>query len=159
MAGATRPFVQAYHGRTGSENERGLIVRIHHLSLSLLLLLVAATVAGGARAGQSVKSADGMWTMTADTDVVAVKKESEVMINAAGAGAPMAKCPDVDGVTFTMPAHGHGGSTTPQVMKMGACGYHVSGLTATMGGDWLLQLRLKEGSKTPTSVDFNLKAQ
>jgi hypothetical protein len=140
-------------------SERRLTVRVHHSSLSLLLLLVVAAIAGGAQAGQSVKSADGMWTLTTDTDALTVKKESELMINASSAGAPMAKCPDVDGVDFTMPAHGHGGSTKPEAMKMGGCSYHVSGLTPTMGGDWLLHLRLKEGSKTTTTVDFNLKAQ
>jgi len=134
-------------------------VRIHHSSLSLLLLLVAAAIAGGAQAGQSVKSADGMWTFTTDTDVLALKKESELMINASPAGSAMAKCPDVDGVAFTMPAHGHGGSTTPEAMKMGACSYHVSGLTPTMAGNWLLHLGLKEGSKATTAVEFNLKAQ
>jgi hypothetical protein len=133
---------------------------IHRSSLSLLLLLVAATIGGGAQAaGQSVKSTDGMWTLTTDTDVLAVKKESELMINASSAGSAMAKCPDVDGVTFTMPAHGHGGSTTPEAKKVGPCSYHVSGLTPTMGGDWLLHLQLKEGSKTATAVEFNLKAQ
>jgi hypothetical protein len=134
-------------------------MRIHRSSLSLLLLLVAAAIAGGAQAGQSVKSADGMWTLTTDTDVLAVKKESELMINASSAGGAMAKCPDVDKVAFTMPAHGHGGSTTPEAMKMGNCSYHVSGLTPTMGGDWLLRLELKEGSKTTTTAEFNLKAQ
>ncbi len=135
-------------------------MRIHRSSLSLLLLLVAATIGGGAQAaGQSVKSADGMWTLTTDTDALAVKKESELMINASSAGSAMAKCPDVDGVTFTMPAHGHGGSTTPEAKKVGTCSYHVSGLTPTMGGDWLLHLQLKEGSKTTTAVEFNLKAQ
>lgn len=41
-------------------NERRLTV--------LLLLLIAATIVGGAQVGQSVKSADGMWTFTTDTD-------------------------------------------------------------------------------------------
>jgi hypothetical protein len=136
-------------------------MRIHRSSLSLLLLLIAAVIAGGAQAGQSVKSADGMWTFSTDTDMLAVNKESELTINASSAGSAMAKCPDVDGVTFTMPAHGHGGSTTPEAMKMkmGTCNYHVSGLTATMGGDWLLHLGLKEGSKATTAVEFKLKAQ
>jgi len=134
-------------------------VRIHHSSFSLLLLLlVAASIAGGAQAGQSVKSADGMWTLTTDTDTLTVKKESELMINASGAGGAMAKCPDVDAVAFTMPAHGHGGSTKPEAMKIGDCSYHVSGLTPTMGGDWLLHLGLKAGSKT-TTVEFNFKAK
>lgn len=133
-------------------------MRIHPSSLSLPLLMVAAAFAVGAQAGQSVKSADGMWTLTADTDALTVKKESEVMINASGAGAAKASCPDVEGVAFTMPAHGHGGSTTPEVMKMGACSYHVSGLTPTMDGNWLLHLGLKEGSKT-TTAEFNFKAQ
>jgi hypothetical protein len=135
-------------------------MRIHRSSLSLLVSLVAATLAGGAQAaGQSAKSTDGMWTLTIDTDVVAVKKESELMINASSAGSAMAKCPEVDGVTFTMPAHGHGGSTKPEAMKIGTCSYHVSGLAPTMGGDWLLRLGLKEGSKATTTVEFNLKAQ
>ena len=47
----------------------------------------------------------------------------------------------------------------PEAVKMGSCNYHVSGLTPTMGGDWLLHLRLKEGSKTATAVEFNLKAR
>jgi hypothetical protein len=132
-------------------------MRIHRSGL--LLLLVAAAIAGGAQAGQTVKSADGMWTFTIDTDTLAVNKESELMINASTAGSAMAKCPDVDRVTFTMPAHGHGGSTTPEAMKMGTCNYHVSGLTPTMSGDWLLHVALKEGSKTTTAVEFNLKAQ
>jgi hypothetical protein len=134
-------------------------MRIHRSSLSLLLLLVAAAIAGGAQAGQGVKSADGMWTFTTDTDTLAVNKESELMINANHAGSTMAKCPDVDGVSFTMPAHGHSRSTTPAAMKMATCEYHVSGLTPTMSGDWLLHLGLKEGSKTTTAVEFNLKAQ
>jgi hypothetical protein len=135
-------------------------MHIHRSSLSLLLLLVAATIAGGAQAaGQSAKAADGMWRLTTDTDVLAVKKEAELMINASSAGSVMAKCPDVEGVTFRMPAHGHGGSTTPEAMKVGTCSYHVPGLTPTMGGDWLLHLELKEGSKTTTTVEFNLKAQ
>ena len=134
-------------------------MRSHQSSLSLLLLLVAAAIAGGAQAGQSVKSADGMWTFTTDTDVLAVKKESELMIHASSAGSAMAKCPDVDAVAFTMPAHGHGGSTTPEAMKMDACSYHVSGLTPTMGGNWLLHLGLKEGSKTMTTVEFNFKVE
>jgi hypothetical protein len=135
-------------------------MRIHRSSLSLLLLLVAATIGGGAQAaGQSVKSADGMWTLTTDTDALAVKKESELIINASSAGSAMAKCPDIDAVTFTMPAHGHGGSTTPEANRVGTCSYHVSRLTPTMGGDWLLHLQLKEGSKTTTAVEFNLKAQ
>ena len=134
-------------------------MRIHRSSLSLLRLLVATAIAGSAQAGQGVKSADGMWTFTTDTDTLAVNKESELIINASNAGSTMAKCPDVEGVSFTMPAHGHGGSTTPAVMKMGTCKYHVSGLTPTMGGDWLLHLGLKEGSKATTAVEFNLKAQ
>ena len=150
---------ESLYTRSLALNERRLTVRIHHSSLSLLLLLVAAAIAGGAQAGQSVKSADGMWTLTADTDALTVKKESELMINASSAGAPMAKCPDVDGVDFTMPAHGHGGSTKPEAMKMGDCSYHVSGLTPTMGGDWLLHLSLKEGSKATTAAEFHFKAQ
>jgi hypothetical protein len=134
-------------------------MRIHRSSLSLLLLLAAVAIAGGAQAGQSAKSADGMWIFSTDTDMLAVNKESELMINASSAGSAMAKCPDVDGVTFTMPAHGHGGSTTPEAMKMGTCNFHVSGLTPTMGGDWLLHLGLKEGSKATTAVEFKLKAQ
>lgn len=133
-------------------------MRIHHSVLSLLLLLVAVAIAGGAQAGQTVKSADGMWSLTTDTDALAVKKESEVMIKASGTGGAMASCPDVDGVAFTMPAHGHGGSTTPEAMKMGACSYHISGLTATMGGDWRLHLGLKDGGKK-TAAEFNFKAQ
>ncbi len=134
-------------------------MHIHHSGLSLLLLMVAAAIAGGAQAGQSVKSADGMWTLTTDTDTLAVKKEAEVLINASASGNAMGKCPDVDGVSFTMPQHGgHGGSTAPESMKMGACSYHVSGLTPTMGGDWLLHLGLKDGSKK-TTAEFHLKAQ
>ena len=73
-------------------------MRIHRSSLSLLLLLlVAATIAGGAQAaGQSAKSADRVWTLTTDTDVLAVKKESELTISASSAGTAMAKCPDVE---------------------------------------------------------------
>lgn len=41
---------------------------------------------------------------------------------------------------------------------MGDCSYHVSGLTPTMGGDWLLHLGLKAGSET-TTVVFNFKAE
>lgn len=134
-------------------------MRIHRSSLSLLLSLVASAIAAGAQAGEGVKSADGMWTFTTDTDTLAVNKESELTINASHAGSTMAKCPDVDGVSFTMPTHGHGGSTTPAAMKMGICKYHVSGLIPTMGGDWVLHLGLKEGSKATTAVEFNLKAQ
>jgi hypothetical protein len=131
----------------------------HRSSLSPLLLLVATAIAGGAQAGQGVTSDDGMWTFTTDTDTLAVNKESELIITASNAGSTMAKCPDVEGVGFFMPAHNHGGSTTPAAMKVGACKYHVSGLTPTMGGDWLLHLGLKEGSKATTAVEFTLKAR
>lgn len=134
-------------------------MRIQRSSLSLLLLLVAAAIAGGAQTGQSVESADGMWTFTTDTDTLVVNKESELMLNASHAGSAMAKCPDVDGVAFTMKPHGHGGSTTPEAMRVGSCSYRVSGLTPMMGGDWLLQLRLKEGSQTPTDVEFYFKVK
>lgn len=140
-------------------NERRATMRIQRSSLSLMLLLISVATAGRAQIAQSVKSSDGMWTFTTDTDTLVVNKESELMLNASNAGSAMAKCPDVDGVAFTMKPHGHGGSTTPEAMKVGNCNYRVSGLTPMMGGDWLLQLRLKEGSKTATDVEFYFKVK
>ena len=128
--------------------------------VKLAALALAAALASVAQAAASVKTADGMWTLTPDTTSLAVKQEGEVMIDAAPVSGMMpAACPEITGVTFTMPQHGgHGGSSTPEAMKMSSCGYHVSGLTPTMGGDWQLHLDLKQGGKS-TSADIHVTAK
>jgi len=100
-----------------------------------------------------------MWTLTTDTDALAVKKESELMINASSAGSAMAKCPTSTELLSRSQRMGTAVRRRRKRKKVGTCSYHVSGLTPTMGGDWLLHLQLKEGSKTTTAVEFNLKAQ
>jgi len=64
----------------------------------------------------------------------------------------------VSSVVFEMPSHGHGGDKTPEVMTMGPCQFHVSNLSASMGGDWRLRLVLKSGDKT-SNADFAISAK
>ncbi len=123
------------------------------------LLALGCLLALGAQAGEAIKTADGKWMLSPDTDTLAPKKEGEVMIDATAAGGGKGACPDIDMVSFTMPSHGgHGGSGAPEAMKMGPCGYHVSGLTPTMTGPWLLHLHFK-GATGETTADIPLKAE
>ena len=131
------------------------------LGLRALPIALTGTLfafAGGAQADQDVKSSDGMWMLHAKmADSFGVKKVSEVVIDVTPVG--MAKgCPTVSSVVFEMPAHGHGGDKTPEVMSMGTCQFHVSNLSASMGGEWRLRLVLKAGDKT-SDGDFTVSAK
>jgi hypothetical protein len=124
------------------------------------LLLVGLLLCASAGAQQAIKSADGKWSLKPDAPAaLEVKKENEVMVDISAIGGAAGQCPTVDKVAFTMPTHGgHGGASEPEVMKMGACGWHISNLTPTMKGPWQLRLTLKSGDKS-TTADLDLPAQ
>ncbi len=123
-----------------------------------LPLLALGAFAGSALADQDVTSSDGQWKLHARmADAVAVRKSAEAIIDVTPAAGAKG-CPSVSSVVFEMPAHGHGGDLSPQMMEMGKCQFHVSDLSASMGGAWRLRLVLKSGDRTSTA-DFNVSAK
>jgi len=124
----------------------------------VLPLLVLGTMAGRAQADQDVLSSDGQWKLHAKlADAFGVKKATEAVVDITEAKGGKA-CPEVSSVVFEMPAHGHGGDLAPQSMAMGKCQFHISDLSASMGGAWRLRLVLKSDGKTSTA-DFPISAK
>jgi hypothetical protein len=121
-------------------------------------MIALAAIAAPALADQDVQSSDGQWKLHAKVmDSFAVKKGEEAIIDVMPAAGGKG-CPTVSSVVFEMPAHGHGGDKTPEVMSMGSCQFHVSNLSASMGGAWRLRLVLKNGDKT-SNADFAITAK
>jgi hypothetical protein len=122
--------------------------------------LVAAlgAVAGTAWADQDVMSSDGQWKLHAKMpDALTVKKSAEALIDVTPAAGGKG-CPALGSVVFEMPAHGHGGDMAPQSMTMDGCKFHVTDLSASMGGSWRLRLVLKNGDKS-SNADFTVPAK
>jgi hypothetical protein len=127
------------------------------LALCLPALAVAA-FSGAAFADQDVQSSDGQWKLHAKMPAsLAVKKTEEAIIDVTAAAGGKS-CPTVSSVVFEMPAHGHGGDKTPEVMAMSNCQFHVSNLSASMGGEWRLRLVLKNGDKS-SNADITVPAK
>ncbi len=125
---------------------------------ALLPLLALGALAADAHADQDVTSSDGQWKLHARIgDTVTVGKSAEAIVDVTPAAGAKG-CPTVSSVVFEMPSHGHGGTLAPQSMEMGHCQFHVSDLSASMGGAWRLRLVLKSGDKTSTA-DFALAAK
>ena len=123
-------------------------------------LVVAAmgAVAGSAWADQDVMSSDGQWKLHAKMpDTLAVKKPTEALIDVTPAAGGKG-CPNLGSVVFEMPSHGHGGDMAPQSMSMDGCKFHVTDLSASMGGSWRLRLVLKSGDKS-SNADFTVAAK
>jgi len=127
------------------------------LRCSSAFLLLGA-LAGAAHADQDVKSNDGQWNAHAKmSSTLGIKQVTDATIDVTPAGGAKG-CPSLDTVVFEMPAHGHGGDAIPQVMSMGACKFHVTNLSASMGGEWRLRLVLKSGDKS-SYADFTIPAK
>jgi hypothetical protein len=128
----------------------------HRRTVLAATLLLA--FCGAARADQDVTSSDGQWKLHAKVpSSFSVKGSGEAIIDVKPAAGGKG-CPTVSSVVFEMPAHGHGGGKTPEVMTMDACQFHVSNLAPTMGGAWRLRLVLKDGAKT-SNADFDIGAK
>ncbi len=140
------------HFRSGrTQRARAILFRV-------IPALALAAIATTAFADQDVTSSDGAWKLHAKVvDSIAVKKSGEAVIDITPAAGGKG-CPTVSSVVFEMPAHGHGGDKTPEMMTMGTCTVHVSSLVPSMGGDWRLRLVLKSGDKSSTA-DFALGAK
>lgn len=132
-----------------------------HVGGTLAKLAAAAALAAlcaAAHADQDVKSSDGRWKLHAKlNDSLAVGSSAEAIIDVAPAAGGKG-CPSVGQVLFEMPAHGHGGDKTPEVMEMGDCEFHVTNLSPSMDGAWRLRLVIKDGGKSSTA-DFNVSAK
>jgi len=121
-----------------------------------ILLSIFLTTA--AYADQDVKSNDRMWNAHAKmSNTLGIKQVTDATIDVTPVGSAKG-CPSLDTVVFEMPAHGHGGDAIPAVMNMGACKFHVTNLSASMGGDWRLRLVLKSGDKS-SYADFTIPAK
>ena len=128
------------------------------MSVRLAGTLALAGLAAPVLADQDVQSSDGMWKLHAKVmDTMTVKKAEEAIIDVTPAAGGKG-CPTVSSVVFEMPAHGHGGDKTPEVMSMGTCQFHVSDLSPSMGGAWRLRLVLKSGDKS-SNADFAISAK
>jgi len=151
----------------GAENNEPWEIRMHtlsgqnrhrargHAALATALLLA---LCAGARADQSVTSSDGQWKLHAKlAGSFAVQGTGQAIIDITPAAGGKG-CPTVSSVVFEMPAHGHGGGKTPEIMTMGTCEFHVTDLAPTMGGAWRLRLVLKDAGKT-SNADFDISAK